>query len=571
MQDGDAIATRSLAILDAWAAQWTTLSAAACAPDPTFAHSDAQRRCLASALPRFDALVQQSLELETFSVDDALAAAALRLPVLAACGEAAWLAVMPAAPSEAQRGEVGLVEGELANAEALTHLDQLTAAPTAAERVVERARTLGFAPLLAETQLALGVALAEKYETDAAVDALQAAATTAQGGVHDRVFARAALLLIEQTGGPQQRPADALRWQHLLAPVQSRLADPWLTGALAGATAAALHGRAEYTPALASYETAVAQLTVALGEHHPELARMQLGAAATHLALGQPERATVLAAAADAILLAAVGPGDLRYAAAKAMAARAAIDRGDLEAAGAAADAAAHIPLFSQSLRHDFDHGTYLGLVGDVAAARGDTAGALASYDKAKIYLYVDAPKATPLLWEGRLRIDTGSVRDGLARLDEALAILDANLAADDARRIDPLLLIGRAQRRAKKLAAARTTLERALAIVEASYGFSARTALVQHELAALEVEAGHVERALELYDDAHLPLVGAFDLRHPRIVASLLARADLAFGLGQAEYAGRLYGSIADDLMQQRGPKDAATMRARARRGPGE
>jgi tetratricopeptide (TPR) repeat protein len=225
--------------------------------------------------------------------------------------------------------------------------------------------------------------------------------------------------------------------------------------------------------------------------------------------------------------------------------------------------------LFSQSLRHDFDHGTYLGLVGDVAAARGDAAAALASYEKAKIYLYVDAPKATPLLWEARLRIDTGTVREGLGRLDEALAILDASLEPDDARRIDPLIAIGRAQRRAKKIAAARATLERAVAIAEASYGFSARTSLLQHELAALEAEAGNDARALQLYDDAHVALGSAFELHHPRVVATLLARADLAYGLGQREYAGRLYGSIADELMQQRGPKDASTMRARARRGP--
>ena len=571
MDDGDAIATRSLRVLDAWATRWTELSASACAPPAGAAHVEAERRCLASALPRFDALVQHALELPTFQVDDSLAAAALRLPDLSMCSDAIWLAVAPAPIDAAKLGEAALVDGELASAEALVHLDQLTSAPEAVDRALTRAVALGHAPLVAAAQLALGVAQLEKYETDAAVEALQAAATTAQGGVDDRVFARASLLLIEQTGGPQQRSADALRWERLLAPLASRLGDPWLDGALALASASALHGRAEYGAALEQYDVAIRELGGALGPTHPEVARAQLGAAATHLALDQADRATELAAAADTALRESVGGGDLRYAAARAMVARAALGRGDLDAAGQAADAAAHIPLFSQSLRHDFDHGTYLGLVGDVAAARGDTAAALASYEKAKIYLYVDAPKATPLLWEARLRIDTGTVREGLARLTEAAAILDEYLGPDDPRRIDPLVAIGRAQRRAGQIAAARTTLERAVAIAEASYGFAARTSLVQHELAALEAGAGNDARALELYDDAHVALGGAFDLGHPRLVASLLARADLAHALGQREYAARLYGSIADELMQQRGPKDAATMRARSRRGKGD
>jgi hypothetical protein len=300
MDDGDAIATRSLRVLDAWAARWTELSATACAPVAGAAHVDAQRRCLASALPRFDALIQHALELPTFQVDDSLAAAALRLPDLDACSDVAWLAVAPGPIDAAKLGEAALVEGELASAEALVHLDQLTSAPEAVDRVLTRALALGHAPLIAAAQLALGVAQLEKYETDAAIEALSAAATTAQGGVDDRVFARASLLLIEQTAGPQQRPADALRWERLLAPLASRLGDPWLDGALAFASASALHGRAEYRPALAQYDVAIRELGGALGPNHPEVARARLGAAATHLALGETDRATELAGAADA-------------------------------------------------------------------------------------------------------------------------------------------------------------------------------------------------------------------------------------------------------------------------------
>jgi hypothetical protein len=86
-------------------------------------------------------------------------------------------------------------------------------------------------------------------------------------------------------------------------------------------------------------------------------------------------------------------------------------------------------------------------------------------------------------------------------------------------------------------------------------------------DLAAVERADGKPKRALELYDDAHVPLSGAFAQRAPQMVDSLLARADLAWDLDQKDYAGRLYDTIVDDLTKQRGPKDGGAARARLRR----
>ncbi len=567
MDDGDAIAERSLLVLDRWAQRWTGLAARACAVEPTFVHVDAQRRCLAEALPRFDALVQQVLDLATFSVDDSVASAAYRLPDLSVCERPEWLAVAPAGPTPARVGEATILRGDLAMAEALTGLDQLSHAPDALEGVVERAKTLGHAPLLAEAQLALGLAQAEKYETQAATVALEAAAMTAQGGVHDRVLARAGLLLVEQYGGVQLRLADADRWQRLVATLESRLGDPWLAGALLTATGVSLDGRAEYRGALASFEAALPKLVEALGPGHPEVARVLLATAQTQLAFGQFDRADATVDRAIDLLAASIGGTDLRYAAALAGRARIALARGALAEAREAADKVVKLPSISQSLRHDFDRGAYLGVLGDVMAAQGSTAEALATYEQAKVYLYVDAPKVLPLLWQGRLLIATDDLKAGLVRLDEARAELELHFEKDDPRRIDPLCAIGRAQRQAKRFAGARATLEAALELANAELGAGPRTSLVKWELAALEVDQGHTAAALELYDDAHVWLTSAFELEDPRLVESLLARADLAWALGQHEYGARLYDGIVDDLSKQWGPKDARAARARARR----
>jgi tetratricopeptide (TPR) repeat protein len=564
MDDGDGIAARSLPVIDRWATRWTTLAATACAAAPV---AEPQRRCLADALPHLDALVQQALDAQTFQVDDAFAWATHRLPDLGACESQPWLAVYPLAPKPEQAGEVQLVRSELAMANALTQLSVLSSTAEAVQRVVDRAQAIGHAPLVAEAQLALGVAHLERADPDAAVTALEAAATTSQGGVHERVALQAATLLVEAYGGQLVRPLDAERWQRVAASIDSRIDDPTTGGLLALATGIAMHGRAENGSAIASFDAAREDLVLALGNDHPEVARLLVATAKARLMLGEIDEAEGLTDRAIEILAKSVGTADLRYGAALAQRARVLLAKGANAEARAAAELAVKVPIMSQSLRHDFDHGWYLGLVGEAQAAEGNTADALATWEKAKIYLYVDAPRVWPLVWQGALLIDTGKPEDGLARLDEARKELDEHLAKDDARRIEALCAIGRAQHRAGRLAIARETLESALEIAEAKLGFSPRTSLVQWDLGAVEAADGKTKRALELYDDAHVPLGGAFKSRDPRMVDSLLARADLAWALDQKDYAGRLYDGAVDELTKRFGAKDERVVRATERR----
>jgi eukaryotic-like serine/threonine-protein kinase len=566
MDHGEEIAARSLPILDDWAARWSTQATALCTAAASAQH-DAQGRCLADARVRFDALLQRALDLPTFEVDDSLAAAVYRLPALGPCEDRGWLAVQPPAPPVARREQVALLLGDLAAAEALAALDRLVAAPIELQRVVADAQALEHAPLLAEAQLALGLAHAEKYEHDEAVDMLEAAAATAQGGVHERVLARAAIALVEQQGAGLLRSREAARWLRIATSQAERFGDPRLAAATLVAQGVELHALGELRDAVEHFELALPKLREALGEQHPELARARLELSSTLLNVGELDRAKRGAELAHASSLATLGPTDLRTAAAEALLARVLLAQGVLPAAREHAEHALHIPFPGQSLRHDYDRGRDYGLLGDVLAAQGAHADAGKAYRDAEIGLYTGVPQAEPLLWEGRWLLDGGEQEAGLARLDEALAMLESNVGVDDPRLLAMLRAVAAARVRAGAIELARATLLRALELGIATLDHGPRVGELQWDLAELERGAGDLPRALELLDDAHLPMSGALGQGHPRVVASVLARADLAFELGDAAYAGGLYGAVLHDLQASFGPKDPRVMRARARR----
>jgi hypothetical protein len=62
---------------------------------------------------------------------------------------------------------------------------------------------------------------------------------------------------------------------------------------------------------------------------------------------------------------------------------------------------------------------------------------------------------------------------------------------------------------------------------------------------------------------------VTGFGQYHPRARNNVLERADLAFGLGQHEYAGRLYEVVAPEIAKALGPDHPDAVRARERAVP--
>jgi tetratricopeptide (TPR) repeat protein len=381
------------------------------------------------------------------------------------------------------------------------------------------------------------------------------------------VLAHAAILLVQEQGAALLRPDDAARWLRIATAQAERFADPELAALTLVAEGLELAALGELETSVARFDTALPKLRELFGEHHPELARARLALSATAIAIGDATRAKREAELALASLQQTLGPTDLRTGAAEAALARALVAAGELPAARSHAELAVKVPVPSQSLRHDRDRGTFEGVLGDVLTAAGAHGDALAAYRDAQIGLYTGPTKADPLLWEARSQIAADDREAGLAGLAAARAELESQIGVDDPRLVAMLRAIAAAQRDAGEIALARATLSRAIELADAVLGYGPRTAELQWDLAALEEADGHRERSLELLDDAHVPMTSALGLHHPRVAATVLARADLAWALGQKDYAGRLYGAVLGELDASFGPKDARTVRARARK----
>ncbi len=563
MEDGEFRAARLLDTLDAWVQGWSRAAVATCTPGP---HPDARRRCVERQLARFDALLGHIQDLDGFAVQDSVLAAAHRLPAPAQCLDEAWLAVAPAPAPPDQAATASLLSEDLAAAQGLADLEQWISAPKAAKRVAEQAQALGYAPFLAEAQLAAGRMAALRDEPDLAVPWLQQAAATAQGGVHEAVLAQAALVLVEVQGVQRLRPAETERWLRIAGSAADRFGDDELAATRRLAEGRLSHAIGEHLEAIPSLEAALAWSREALGDAHPRIARIHLDLSSVHLALGDLPRARAAAQTAATMLHDTVGSTALDHAAALSALARVGLAAGEHDAAAKLADRAVHIPTIGRSYRHDLERGMARGLLGHIQAAAGSHELALATFEDARVALFADAPKALPSLWQGELLVQIGRHDEGLPKLDAALAELESHFGTDDPRLISSLRRIGVAQWTAGQTASGRATLQRAIDVARDAIGYGPRLAIVQSDLAALERADGRLESALTLLDDAHVPLVGAYGLHHRRIALSVLARADLAWELGQAEYAKRLYGNVLDELERDFGPDDPQTIRARER-----
>jgi len=362
-------------------------------------------------------------------------------------------------------------------------------------------------------------------------------------------------------------PSAAKRWLRIASSIADRLDEPQLTAEVQLATAKSQRATLELVTARDTLDKAIASHKEAFGEQHPRLALAHIEASTVAHELLDAKQAKAHADKAAKILRKTLGPDDLRLCAALTALARAQLLAGELEAAAKTIETAVKLPFVSTSLRHDYDKGDAMLVKGDIEVARGDREGALKTYEKAEIYHYTGDRKARPLLRRGALLVDMGRPAEGLKMLASGIAELEAHYDPDDTRLVAALRILGAAQSKAGKHAAARTTLERAVKIADDAVGFSPFTARSKIDLAKAERAAGKAKRALALFDDAHVPWVSGYDMRHPKVVEELLARADLAYELGDKKYAGRLYRTNADELAALYGAESDEAKRAEARK----
>ncbi len=116
------------------------------------------------------------------------------------CGDVAALTAPVPPPSRDVSAQVDAARGELAEVRALRSIARYAEAESRAEALVARAQALGYAPLLAEAQYALGSVQFSLTKDDLAAKTLRAAADTAEEGKHDLLRGEAYELLAADVG-----------------------------------------------------------------------------------------------------------------------------------------------------------------------------------------------------------------------------------------------------------------------------------------------------------------------------------------------------------------------------------
>ena len=540
---GEIVAERTTDRLQVYAGAWSDAHRRACREthvDRTRSERilDLRSACLATRLDEMDALIDVLAESDA-TVQRLAPAAVDRLPSLEPCSDDAHLNATVPEPDDRERAEhVAELRRALATANALIDAGRYRDGLEAAREVDDRAAAVAFAPLRAETQLAVG--LAEHREEHAGAErTLRDAVNVAEASGYDRVAARGWRLLVWAARSDERAELALERLEAVTsrlgegdADVESLLtarghlatrtgantdAIRHFTAALASARARGEAGTvkaAEYllsltkaTAAAGRYEQALrwseeseVALTVAYGERHPMVGRARANRATLLAFAGRLEESVELARSAAALQRSVLGP-----------------DHPDV--------------------------GTAVLNLGAAQYRLGQLEDALVSFeDASRINGAVFGPqspeRAQTLGNIARVQADLGRAGEAVLNAEEAVRVLEG-------RPRDPALAMSLAMLAACYRAAGRpedaiAPLRRVLAgEVERFGGAHREPALTRIQLAQALLEAGQL-------DEAHaLAQVGLRQLRevhadrvHAEVADALLVSGRIARGQGDADVA---------------------------------
>ncbi len=374
--------------------------------------------------------------------------------------------------------------------------------------IVEDAQALADPPALAEALLQQAVLRGKKAEYAAADAALLAALAEAERVGYHALRAEALVHRVELVGFHQARPELVEPW---LAPTLALVLHVAPGGALEGRLRANLglvrYRQGDYAAAIVAQEQAVALLGRVLKESDPEFVRALLDLGRSYHRGGRGEEAQQTLERAHATAIRALGPehplligiylnlgnigagpGDLLY--------RRAID------------------LSERTFGPDHPSGaSALANLGNTYNNRGHTEQALAMYQRA-VGTYRrtigDHPTTAFNL------VNVAAAASTLGRDDEALAALRESLGifertypgSDHPDMLGVLVMLGVLERKAGRLDASRTLLERGLAAARVAQNPHLRPALFTLELADTYLAAGDPRAALARLDT----LTGSFE-----------------------------------------------------------
>lgn len=214
---GSATFERIAPLLDDHVAQLTVAYEASCdVADDDRALATLREVCLDERREALGATIDVLADPEPEVVVAAVQSVAT-LPAISRCTDDAWLAAQPTLPVDpAVRGRVAVLQRQLMVAERLGATARNQAGLELAQRVLDDARALGDAPMLARAELAVALRMAAGEATAsewlAVLDALQAA-YFATLEAHDHASAaRAAVASAQLLGKRLGRIDDALQW-----------------------------------------------------------------------------------------------------------------------------------------------------------------------------------------------------------------------------------------------------------------------------------------------------------------------------------------------------------------------
>ena len=214
--------------LDQYSAAWVAMRTEACRATREQGEQsrqllDLRMACLDTRLQEVRALGDLFITADAALVERAVSAASA-ISGLAECADSKALTSPVAVPGDvATRIEVAGLRDTLAEVRALQLAGKYELGLGKVGAVVDRAGELGYAPLSAEALLLCAELQEDKYETKKAEDSLYRALWAAIRGRDDATAARAASQLINVVGVRQRRREDGHRWHQLAAALHERL------------------------------------------------------------------------------------------------------------------------------------------------------------------------------------------------------------------------------------------------------------------------------------------------------------------------------------------------------------
>ncbi len=495
--------------LDQRASAWTGMHREACRATRVSGEQstellDLRMGCLARRRDELRALVGQLVA----NPDSARVAAAVEavdhLPSVAACADReALTAVVPLPDDPAERAAIEATRTQLADVRALRETGQWPLARTRAEAAQQRARQIGWVPLLAEAGLLRGLVERDVGNFAAAEAALtetvQAAARAHVDGASTEAWAELASVV----GYEQERAVEGLALvnaaeavalradatpRELASVAHTRALIWWTKGdpeaALREAARALDLYRKEETPdelEIADVLNTIGVVRSAQGDYvrAEQVHRQVLELRRTTLGEGHPKLADSLDnLGVDRFHQGAVGEARVDYE--QALAIRVAA-------------------LGPESRDVGTSHNNLGGLLMETGDARGAAehlAAALRIYEKALGSKHGDL--AIPLSNLGELAAKRGAFDEAIAFCTRALAIDEATAPTDPKLAYD-LVCLGEAELGRKAPQAARIALERALALRTDSPGDAGELARTRFDLARALWQLGSHARAKEL------------------------------------------------------------------------